>query len=280
MAIVLYRANDISRALAKLTSRRCREGAVRFRCRRRFFGFEPLVGNADSLPVQRVPPSSKVPIRMRLPLVTLYLTERCNSRCVTCDYWRHGRVDLGLESASSGCMPSLTSLRTRDRYSFRAVSRCCNPHWPGDCTSLLKGAGLGPVAADLGPVARETRRAARRRCSTRSPIAWMVPIAGPIRRSGASMRSTKSAKGFGQRWYRIEGGTACDPAARQLPGVAEFVELAHRFGVDNISFLAVDVANPHAFGRTDDFASDLALGTEDLPVFGELIAQIGAAPSG
>ena len=32
----------------------------------------------------------------RLPLVTLYLTERCNSRCVTCDYWRHGRADMNL----------------------------------------------------------------------------------------------------------------------------------------------------------------------------------------
>ena len=35
-----------------------------------------------------------------LPLATLYLTERCNSRCVTCDYWRHGRVDMTLESVS------------------------------------------------------------------------------------------------------------------------------------------------------------------------------------
>ena len=32
----------------------------------------------------------------QLPLVTLYLTERCNSRCVTCDYWRHGRKDVTL----------------------------------------------------------------------------------------------------------------------------------------------------------------------------------------
>ena len=37
----------------------------------------------------------------RLPLVTLYLTERCNSRCVTCDYWRHGSVDMSLALVSS-----------------------------------------------------------------------------------------------------------------------------------------------------------------------------------
>ena len=38
----------------------------------------------------------------------------------------------------------------------------------------------------------------------------------------------------------------------------------------------MDVANPHAFGRTDDFGSDLALGVDDLPVFGDLITQLEA----
>src|SRR6202000_2365464 len=60
---------------------------------------------------------------------------------------------------------------------------------------------------------------------------------------------------------------------RQLPA---FVVMAKQLGARQISFLAVDVANPHAFGRTDDFASDLALGVEDLPVFGDLIAQLEA----
>jgi Fe-coproporphyrin III synthase len=49
---------------------------------------------------------------------------------------------------------------------------------------------------------------------------------------------------------------------RQLPA---FVDLAKDLGARQVSFLAVDVANPHAFGRTDDFVSDLALRPEDLP---------------
>jgi MoaA/NifB/PqqE/SkfB family radical SAM enzyme len=48
---------------------------------------------------------------------------------------------------------------------------------------------------------------------------------------------------------------------RQLPA---FVDLAKDLGARRVSFLAVDVANPHAFGRTDDFVSDLALRPEDL----------------
>jgi Fe-coproporphyrin III synthase len=55
---------------------------------------------------------------------------------------------------------------------------------------------------------------------------------------------------------------------RQLPA---FVRLARSVGARSISFLAVDVANPHAFGRTDDYQHDLALRPEDLPVFEEIL---------
>jgi MoaA/NifB/PqqE/SkfB family radical SAM enzyme len=51
------------------------------------------------------------------------------------------------------------------------------------------------------------------------------------------------------------------------PQLPAFVDLAKSLGARSISFLAVDVANPHAFGRTDDFVSDLALQADDLPQF-------------
>jgi MoaA/NifB/PqqE/SkfB family radical SAM enzyme len=58
---------------------------------------------------------------------------------------------------------------------------------------------------------------------------------------------------------------------RELP---DFVTLAHSLGVQYISFLAVDVANPHAFGRLEDFSDNLALRSEDLPLLSQLIAQL------
>ena len=45
-----------------------------------------------------------------LSLVTLYLTERCNSRCVTCDYWKHGRRDVTL-AIGAGQMSRVDSTR-------------------------------------------------------------------------------------------------------------------------------------------------------------------------
>jgi MoaA/NifB/PqqE/SkfB family radical SAM enzyme len=58
---------------------------------------------------------------------------------------------------------------------------------------------------------------------------------------------------------------------RQLPA---FVDLAKNLGARSLSFLAVDVANPHAFGRSDDFASDLALRPQDLAEFEQVLSAV------
>jgi radical SAM protein with 4Fe4S-binding SPASM domain len=58
---------------------------------------------------------------------------------------------------------------------------------------------------------------------------------------------------------------------KQLP---IFVALAKELGARSISFLAVDIANPHAFGRTDGFSGDLALRGEDLPVFDQILRSM------
>jgi Fe-coproporphyrin III synthase len=59
---------------------------------------------------------------------------------------------------------------------------------------------------------------------------------------------------------------------RQLPA---FVELANALGARQISFVAVDVANPHAFGRTESFSAQLALEPDDLPILGQIIERLG-----
>ena len=75
-----------------------------------------------------------------LPLVTLYLTERCNSRCVTCDYWRHGGKDVTLESVRR-MLPALAELHTR-AVLLSGGEPLLNPEWP-EIAALLKSHGLG-----------------------------------------------------------------------------------------------------------------------------------------
>ena len=53
-----------------------------------------------------------------LPLVVLYLTDGCNSRCVTCDIWRNPRRNMKMEmveeivfySAPAKCLGKQTEL--------------------------------------------------------------------------------------------------------------------------------------------------------------------------
>ncbi|MBE0689366.1 MAG: radical SAM protein, partial [Anaerolineae bacterium] len=33
----------------------------------------------------------------KLPILILYLTDGCNSRCITCDIWRNPRLNMGRE---------------------------------------------------------------------------------------------------------------------------------------------------------------------------------------
>jgi MoaA/NifB/PqqE/SkfB family radical SAM enzyme len=58
---------------------------------------------------------------------------------------------------------------------------------------------------------------------------------------------------------------------RQLP---TFVTLAKELGARQVSFLAVDVANPHAFGREDAFENDLTLRPQDLPELDEILSTM------
>src|SRR6202140_3617842 len=78
-------------------------------------------------------------VLQRLPLVTLYLTERCNSRCITCDYWRHGRADMNLESVTR-LLPSLAQLRTRVVL-ISGGEPLLNPEW-AEIAELLRESGL------------------------------------------------------------------------------------------------------------------------------------------
>ena len=88
----------------------------------------------------------------------------------------------------------------------------------------------------------------------------MEPIPRPMRRSADFDAFDKVCEGIGLAAdHGMRPGirvTVQRANYRQLPA---FVGLAKALGAREVSFLAVDVANPHAFGRTDDFVSDLAL---------------------
>jgi len=204
----------------------------------------------------------------QLPLITLYLTERCNSRCISCDYWRHGRADMNLESVTR-LLPSLAQLRTRVVL-ISGGEPLLNPEW-AEIAELLRESGLNLWLLTSGlSLAKHARRASQ------LFDAITVSLDGTNRETYAAIRGLDA---FDKVCEGIRAAAGSGAAVslrvtlqrtnyRELP---RFVALAHTLGVQQISFLAVDVANPHAFGRTDDFGSDLALGPEDLAVFEQIL---------
>jgi MoaA/NifB/PqqE/SkfB family radical SAM enzyme len=204
----------------------------------------------------------------RLPLVTLYLTERCNSRCVTCDYWRHGRADMNLDAVRR-LLPSLKRLGTQVVL-LSGGEPLLNPEWPS-IAQTLREAGLKVWLLTSGlALAKHARRAAE------------LFDAITVSLDGTDRQTYQAIRGLDAFDKVCEGirAVACRGVApgvrvtvqranfRQLP---DFVSLLKELGARQVSFLAVDVANPHAFGRTDGFTSDLALGSDELPVLGELL---------
>jgi Fe-coproporphyrin III synthase len=203
--------------------------------------------------------------------VTLYVTDRCNSRCVTCDYWRHGRDDMDL-AAVTRLLPSFAQLRTQVVL-LSGGEPLLNPEWAA-IAQLLRKNGLKVWLLTSGlALAKHGRRAAE------LFDAITVSLDGTDPETYAAIRGLDAfhkvcggilaAAGHGRRsGIRV---TLQRANYRQLP---RFVDLAKILGALQVSFLAVDVANPHAFGRTDDFVSDLALRPEDLPVFEQVLSSV------
>ncbi|HME39140.1 MAG TPA: radical SAM/SPASM domain-containing protein [Steroidobacteraceae bacterium] len=207
----------------------------------------------------------------KLPLVTLYLTDRCNSRCVTCDYWRHGRADMSL-AAVSRLLPSFAQLHTQ-MVLLSGGEPLLNPEWPA-IARLLRNNGLKVWLLTSGlALAKHARHAAELFDRI------TVSLDGTDPETYAAIRGLDA-------FHTVCGGILAAaahgaPASirvtlqranyRQLPA---FVDLAKKLGAAQVSFLAVDVSNPHAFGRTDDYGSDLALRSEDLPVFEQILTAL------
>jgi MoaA/NifB/PqqE/SkfB family radical SAM enzyme len=207
----------------------------------------------------------------RLPLVTLYLTDRCNSRCVTCDYWRHGRDDMNL-AAVTRLLPSFAQLHTQ-MVLLSGGEPLLNPEWAA-IAELLRRNGLKVWLLTSGlALAKHARGAAA------LFDAITVSLDGTNPETYAAIRGLDA-------FHKVCEGIQAAAAEGSRPGIRvtlqrgnfrqlpAFIDLAGELGARQVSFLAVDVANPHAFGRTGDFVSDLALQPEDLPQLARILDSL------
>ncbi len=220
---------------------------------------------AEEVPASTPPRGSALE---HLPLVTLYLSERCNSRCVTCDYWRHGVADLDLEAVRR-LLPDLGRLHTEVAL-ISGGEPLLNAEW-APIAELLRSRGLKLwlLTSGLSLAKHATRVATLFEAVTVSLDGTDRATYQAIRGLDAFEKVCQGIRALAQAGTPISVRVTLQRANyRQLP---QFVQLTRELGAQQVSFLAVDVANPHAFGRLDDFSIDLALQPQDLPVLAQLL---------
>lgn len=210
----------------------------------------------------------------RLSLVTLYLTERCNSRCLSCDHWRHGQRDIDLETVER-LLPGLHELGT-ETVLVSGGEPLLHPHWASIASRLrsqglklwLLTAGLA-LARHAAEVARHFEQVtvsldgstAARYAAIRGLDAFDAVCAGI--RAAVSAGMTVGLR------VTVQRGNAGE--------LTSLVRLAHELGVDSVSFLAADVSHAEAFGRHGAPTDGVALRAEDLPVLARSIALLEQA---
>ncbi len=207
----------------------------------------------------------------QLPLVTLYLSERCNSRCVTCDYWKYGSGDMKLESVRE-LLPELRALDTRDVL-ISGGEPLLNREWR-EISDLLRSDGLNLWLLTSGlSLAKHADQVAERFKTVTVSIDGTN--AGTYERIRGVNAFDKVCSGV--RLITELGVPTSVRVTLQRANYTElpdFVALARELRAAQISFLAVDVGNPHAFSRAGDYSSDLALEADDVTVLRNLVAEL------
>lgn len=205
-----------------------------------------------------------------LPVAILYLTDRCNSRCISCDYWRYGRTHMSMD----------------------LVRRLADELPRNGAHYVLLSGGEPLLHPDWEEIAARFKRAGLRVAMVTSGI--MLPrfveqIAALVDElyislDGATPETYRAIRG-------VDGLNLIEQGARALAGrlplvfrttvqrgnyreLPAMIRLTRAWGAAHHSFLAVDVSTHAAFARREAFESSMALAAEDLVEFDRVLDEI------
>jgi MoaA/NifB/PqqE/SkfB family radical SAM enzyme len=208
-----------------------------------------------------------------LPVAVFFPTSRCNSRCVSCDWWRAtGEHDLGMDEIA-GIAADLSGLGTRvvlfsggepllrpDVFDIAAVFRrhglTLHLHTSGvllDRFAERVADTFGRVIVSLDAADEQRYRAIRGVAALRTIEKGVLRLRALNDTLPVTARSTLHRHNF-----------------RELP---RLVEHARAMSLDGISFLAADVASS-AFGRSiGGERAGLALDRDEVVEFADVVER-------
>jgi MoaA/NifB/PqqE/SkfB family radical SAM enzyme len=189
-----------------------------------------------------------------LPLAVLYLTDGCNSRCVTCDIWRSPRRNMALDVAETvaGALPAL---QTR-HVLLSGGEAMQHPHWP-QIARMFRAAGARVMLLTNGLLLR--RQLDDVLASVDEVIvsldAGTAPTYATVRGVDAFDLVLDGIRAVRAGGLPVVTRTTVQRANyREIPQV---IEAALAADVTRVSFLTVDVSSAYAFGPR--FTADPAL---------------------
>lgn len=215
-----------------------------------------------------------------LPLLVTYITDGCNSRCVTCDIWKLPRRNMPFELAER-LAAEFPRLGVRDVV-LSGGEAMQHPEWPR-IAALFRAAGVRVNLLTNGLLIKKQAQAV---------IENVDQLTVSI--DGGTPETYHAIRGVDALPLILEGMRQCADAGlpittrttlqrgnfREMP---QIIDAAKAAGAQKISFLAVDVSNAQAFGpRFDDNVIPLAvhappspaLSTDELPEFAAVLDQL------
>jgi Fe-coproporphyrin III synthase len=206
-----------------------------------------------------------------LPLAIVYVTDRCNSRCVTCDYWRHGQTNLPLAQAER-LARELPALGTQVVL-LSGGEPLLHPKW-AEIAAMFHAAGLRVwlLTAGLSLARHAERAAALCETITVSLDGATAPTYQAIRGVEAFTAVTDGVRAAVARGVPVT--LRCTVQRANYTELPALVRLGHDLGVRQVSFLAVDVSTHVAFARAEDYNQSMALQPEDLPRFAAVLDEL------
>ena len=205
-----------------------------------------------------------------LPILVLYLTDGCNSRCVTCDIWRNPRRNMKLE---------LVEALARDvrRLAVRWVvlsggEAMQHPKWP-EIARRFRAEGTRVILLTNGLLLRKQIDDV-----LASVDELIVSLDGG---TAATYEAIRGVDGFdlileGIRLARAGGlpvTTRTTVQRANFREIPQIIEAGKAADVNSISFLTVDVSNPFAFGSRASLISSISIQVEHQPPASALTAD-------
>lgn len=180
-----------------------------------------------------------------LPLIVLYLTDGCNSRCITCDIWRNPRRNMKLELIETAAR-AMKALQTR-WVLLSGGEAMQHPHWP-EIARRFRDEGAAVMLLTNGLLLK--KQAAEVIASVDEVI---VSLDGGTAATYHAIRGVDAfdliLDGIGAiRAGGVPVATRTTVQRANFREIPRIIEAAKSADVNRISFLTVDVSSTYAFG--------------------------------